>query len=120
MTMARRDVVLIVVLSLIWGASLGSHLTSNVQPIVVGTASTAIAAIVVTPLGVTRLPLSVPGWKEDWSLVALGVVLLGEPLRLVSVAGLMLILAGVALAGRRRSVGLRRAALPAHDVPDHG
>ena len=49
-----------------------------------------------------------------------GVVLLGEPLRLVSVAGLVLILAGVALAGRRRSVGLRRAALPAHDVPDHG
>ena len=139
------------------GASLGAHLASNVQPIVVGTVSTAIAAILVTPLGVSRLPSSVPGWKEDWSLVALGVVgtglayilayellrsagasrtilitylipgvallygvvLLGEPLRWIAVAGLVLILAGVALAGRRRSVGLRRAALPPHDVPHH-
>jgi drug/metabolite transporter (DMT)-like permease len=139
------------------GASLGAHLASNVQPIVVGTVSTAIAAILVTPLGVTRLPSSVPGWKEDWSLVALGVVgtglayilayellrsagasrtilitylipgvallygvvLLGEPLRWIAVAGLVLILAGVALASGRRSVGLRRAALSAHDVSDH-
>jgi drug/metabolite transporter (DMT)-like permease len=139
------------------GASLGAHLASNVQPIVVGTLSTAVAAILVTPLGIFRLPSSVPGWKEDWSLIALGVVgtgiayilayellrsagasrtilitylipgvallyglvLLGEPLRWIAVAGLVLILAGVALAGRRRPVGLRRAALPAHDVPDH-
>jgi drug/metabolite transporter (DMT)-like permease len=124
---------------------------------VVGTLSTVFAAILVTPLGVTRLPSSVPGWKEDWSLIALGVVgtgfayilayellrsagasrtilitylipgvallyglvLLGEPLRWIAVAGLVLILAGVALASRRRPVGLRRAALPPHDVPDH-
>lgn len=139
------------------GASLGAHLASNVQPIVVGTLSTASAAILVTPLGISRLPSSVPGWKEDWSLIALGVVgtglayilayellrsagasrtilitylipgvallygvvLLGEPLRWIAVAGLVLILAGVALASGRRSVGLRRAALPAHDVSDH-
>ena len=140
------------------GASLGAYLARNVPPIVVGTVATAIAAVLVTPLDLSRLPSSVPGWKEDWSLIALGVVgtglayilayellrsagasrtilitylipgvallygvlLLGEPLRWVAVTGLVLILAGVALASGRRSVGWRRAALPAHDGPDHG
>jgi drug/metabolite transporter (DMT)-like permease len=51
--------------------------------------------------------------------VLYGVLLLGEPLRWIAVAGLVLILAGVALASGRRSVGLRRAALPPHDVSDH-
>jgi drug/metabolite transporter (DMT)-like permease len=134
------------------GASLGTHLTRNVQPIVVGTLSTVIAAVLVTPLGVTRLPSSVPGWKEDWSLVVLGVVgtglayilayellrsagasrtilitylipgvallygvvLLGEPLRGIAVAGLVLILAGVALAGRHTHTADR--ARPGRDV----
>jgi len=140
------------------GASLGADLANSVQPIVVGTVSTAIAAIVVTPLGVSRLPSSVPGWKENASLIALGVVgtglayifayellrsagasrtilitylipgvallygvvLLGEPVRWVAVTGLGLILVGVALASGRRAVGLRRAAVPAHDGSDHG
>jgi drug/metabolite transporter (DMT)-like permease len=119
---------------------------------VVGTLSTVVAAVLVTPLGVTRLPSSVPGWKEDWSLVVLGVVgtglayilayellrsagasrtilitylipgvallygvvLLGEPLRGIAVAGLVLILAGVALAGRHTHTADR--ARPGRDV----
>jgi drug/metabolite transporter (DMT)-like permease len=124
------------------GASLGAHLANRVQPIVVGMVATTFAFVMVTPFGVTHLPASVPGWKEDWSLIALGVVgtglayilayellrsagasrtilitylippvallygvlLLGESVRLVALAGLVLILTGVALAARRRRV----------------
>jgi drug/metabolite transporter (DMT)-like permease len=139
------------------GATLGAHLTAGTPPVVVCAVSTTAAALVTAPFGIATLPASVPGWKEDWSVIALGVVgtgiaylvffellrgagasrsilitylvpgvallygalLLGEPVRGVAIAGLVLILAGVALAGRRGSVGLRRAALPAHDVPHH-
>jgi drug/metabolite transporter (DMT)-like permease len=123
------------------GASFGSHMTAGTQPLVVGAVSTTAATVMTAPLGLARLPQSLPGWKECASVVVLGVVgtgvayillfallrsagasrtilitylipavallygalLLGEPLRVVSLAGLALILAGVGLAGRGRS-----------------
>jgi drug/metabolite transporter (DMT)-like permease len=123
------------------GATLTSRLLKGTEPLVIAAGSTVIATIFVTPFGVTRLPASVPGWKECGSVIVLGllgtgvayillfrllrsagpsrtslvtylipgiallygVLLLGEPLRAVYIAGLALILAGVMLAGRKGS-----------------
>jgi drug/metabolite transporter (DMT)-like permease len=133
------------------GANFGAHLTAGTQPVVVGAASTAVAAIVVTPIGIATLPGSLPGLKACASVAVLGllatgiayivlfellhgagatrsilitylipgvalaygVLLLGEPLRPVAVAGLALVLGGVALAGRGRRATARRAPVPA-------
>ncbi len=122
------------------GASFGSRLTAGTPPLVVGAGSTAAATVVTAPLGLSRLPAELPGWRELGSVVTLGILgtgfayillfallrvagpsrtilitylipavallygvaLLGEPLRAVSIVGLALILAGVALAGRTR------------------
>jgi drug/metabolite transporter (DMT)-like permease len=130
------------------GASVGARLTAGVPPILVGAVSTAAASVIVTPLGVTRLPSAVPGWKECASVVVLGVVatglaymllfellrgagasrsilitylipavalvygavFLGEPVRPIALAGLALILGGVALAARGRRGAAPRAA----------
>jgi drug/metabolite transporter (DMT)-like permease len=120
------------------GSTVSSRLLSGTAPLVIAAGSSVVAAILMTPLGVTHLPTSVPGWKESASVITLGVVgtgvayiiffallrsagpsrtilvtylvpgvallygvvLLGEPLETVYVAGLALILVGVVLAGR--------------------
>jgi drug/metabolite transporter (DMT)-like permease len=54
------------------GLLTGRHL-KPVQPIVVGLASTAVAALVWLPAGVAQAPGQLPGWKTIGSVVALGV-----------------------------------------------
>jgi drug/metabolite transporter (DMT)-like permease len=54
------------------GLLTGRHL-KPVQPIVVGFASTAVAALVWLPAGVAQAPGQLPGWKTIGSVVALGV-----------------------------------------------
>ena len=121
-------------------ANLGSHMLVGTPPLVVAAVSTVAATVATAPLGLARLPASVPGWKECGSVAVLGIVgtgvayimlfallrtagpsrtilitylipgvavlygvlLLGESLRIVSLGGLALILAGVGLAGRSR------------------
>ncbi len=121
------------------GSTISSRVLTGTEPLVIAAGSSVVAAIIVTPFGVTHLPAAVPGWKESASVVTLGVVgtglayiimfallrsagpsrtilvtylipgvallygvlLLGEPLEAVYVAGLGLILVGVMLAGRR-------------------
>jgi len=133
------------------GAVFASAALSDVDPVVVGAGACMTAAIVTAPLGLTRLPDHVPGWKETGSLATLGLagtglayilsfvllrsagpsrtilvtytipavavlygsLLLGEPLRAISLGGLALILGGVALAGR----GRRPAREPAYTAP---
>jgi drug/metabolite transporter (DMT)-like permease len=107
----------------------------GVPPLLVATGAMVVATLITMPLGLARMPDSVPGWKATLSVVVLGVVgtgvayilyfaliagagasrailvtylvpslallygvtLLGEPLTVVAVAGLALILGGVAL-----------------------
>jgi drug/metabolite transporter (DMT)-like permease len=126
-------------------ASFGSHMLVGTPPLVVAAGSTTAAMIAIAPLGLSRLPGALPGWKECASVVALGIVgtgiayiilfallrtagpsrtilitylvpgvavlygvlLLGEPVRAVSLGGLALVLAGVALASRGK-LGARR------------
>jgi drug/metabolite transporter (DMT)-like permease len=121
------------------GATFTSARLKGIEPVVVAGGSSLAAAVLTAPLGLARLPASIPGWKESGSVVALGVagtgiaylilfallrsagpsrtllvtylipgvallygaLLLGEPVPAVSLAGLVLILAGVALAARR-------------------
>ncbi len=54
------------------GLLTGRHL-KPVQPIVVGLASTAVAALVWLPAGIAQAPGQLPGWKTIGSVVALGV-----------------------------------------------
>jgi drug/metabolite transporter (DMT)-like permease len=54
------------------GLLTGRHL-KPVQPIVVGLASTAVAALVWLPAGAAQAPGQLPGWKTIGSVVALGV-----------------------------------------------
>jgi drug/metabolite transporter (DMT)-like permease len=54
------------------GLLTGRHL-KPAQPIVVGLASTAVAALVWLPAGVAQAPGQLPGWKTIGSVVALGV-----------------------------------------------
>ena len=56
----------------IGGLLTGRHL-SAVPPVVIGLASTAIAAVVALPAGIVQAPNSTPGWKEIGSVVALGI-----------------------------------------------
>lgn len=56
----------------IGGLLTGRHL-SAVPPVVIGLASTAVAAVVALPAGIVQAPHSTPGWKEIGSVVALGI-----------------------------------------------
>jgi drug/metabolite transporter (DMT)-like permease len=56
------------------GATLTSRLLAGTEPLVIAAGSTVIATILVTPFGVTRLPASVPGWKEWGSVIVLGLL----------------------------------------------
>jgi drug/metabolite transporter (DMT)-like permease len=123
------------------GSTISSRFLGGTEPLVTAAGTTVVATVAVAPLGLLHLPASVPGWKESWSVITLGVlgtglaymllfalirsagpsrtslvtylipgiavvygaVLLGEPLRTISLAGLVLILGGVALAGRGRA-----------------
>ncbi len=132
------------------GATLGSHALVGTPPLVVGAVSTTAAMIATAPLGLARLPSALPGWKENASIVVLGIVgtgiayiilfallrtagpsrtilitylipgvavlygvlLLGEVVRAVSLGGLALVLAGVALASRSGRTATRGSATP--------
>ena len=59
------------------GATMGARLSRGTPPILVAAVSTAAAMLIVMPLGVARLPSSVPGWKECASIVVLGVLATG-------------------------------------------
>jgi drug/metabolite transporter (DMT)-like permease len=130
------------------GGIFASRKLTGVDPLVIGAGSCVVAAVLTAPVGLTRLPHAMPGWKETGSVLALGlagtgvaylmlfallasagpsrtilvtytipavalaygVVLLGEPLRWVSLAGLVLILLGVAFAaGTRRQAAEERS-----------
>jgi drug/metabolite transporter (DMT)-like permease len=133
------------------GSTLSSRFLRDTEPLVTAAGTTVVATVAVAPLGLVHLPDSVPGWKETWSVITLGVfgtglaymllfalirsagpsrtslvtylipgiavvygaVLLGEPLRTISLAGLALILGGVALAGRGRVASRRPVPAPA-------
>jgi drug/metabolite transporter (DMT)-like permease len=122
------------------GGMFAARALRGTEPLVTAAGGTLAAALLLTPLGLARLPAEVPGWKETASVVVLGVVgtglayivffallarigpsravlvtylipavallygavLLGEELTLVALAGLALVLGGVALAGRSR------------------
>jgi drug/metabolite transporter (DMT)-like permease len=56
------------------GVSLGSHMLAGTEPLVVGAGSSVAATILVTPLGLARLPAALPGWKELASVIVLGLV----------------------------------------------
>ena len=56
------------------GASFGSHMLGGTPPLVVGAASTSAAALLVAPLGLSRLPDVLPGWKALASIAALGLI----------------------------------------------
>ena len=123
------------------GSTISSKFLAGTDSLVTAAGTTVVATIAVAPLGLVHMPETVPGWKETWSVITLGVlgtgvayillfalirsagpsrtslvtylipgiavvygaVLLGEPLRTISLAGLALILGGVALAGRGRA-----------------
>jgi drug/metabolite transporter (DMT)-like permease len=55
------------------GGLLTGRYLKPVQPIVVGLASTAVAALVWLPVGVAEAPSHMPGWKTIGSVVALGI-----------------------------------------------
>lgn len=55
------------------GGLLTGRYLKPVQPVVVGLASTAVAALVWLPVGVAEAPGNMPGWKTVASVVALGV-----------------------------------------------
>jgi len=128
------------------GITYGARMLAGTEPIVVAAGSTVVATLLTAPLGVSRLPASVPGWKEMASVVVLGLAgtglayvlyfavlgsagpsrtvlvtylvpgvallygaaLLAEPVRPAAVAGLALVLAGVAFAARTREPRLIR------------
>jgi len=56
------------------GSTISSRVLSGTEPLVIAAGSSVVAAILVTPLGVTHLPTSVPDWKESASVITLGVV----------------------------------------------
>ena len=55
-------------------ANLGSHMLVGTPPLVVAAVSTVAATVATAPLGLARLPASVPGWKECGSVAVLGIV----------------------------------------------
>ncbi len=55
------------------GGLLSGRYLKPVQPIVVGLASTAIAALVWLPVGVAQAPSEMPNWRTIGSVVALGI-----------------------------------------------
>jgi drug/metabolite transporter (DMT)-like permease len=131
------------------GATFASRKLAGVDPLLIGAGSCVVATVLTAPVALTRLPSTMPGWKETGSVLALGlagtgiayvmlfallasagpsrtilvtytipavalaygVVLLGEPLRWESLAGLALILGGVAFAagGRRDAAPSKRS-----------
>jgi len=56
------------------GATLSSRLLRGTEPLVIAAGATVAATILVTPFGATRLPSSVPGWKECGSVIVLGLL----------------------------------------------
>ncbi len=56
------------------GSTISSRALSGTEPLVIAAGSSVVAAILVTPLGLTHLPTSIPAWKESASVITLGVV----------------------------------------------
>jgi drug/metabolite transporter (DMT)-like permease len=56
------------------GATFTSKVLKGVDPLVIGAGSCAAAMIITAPLGIARLPDTMPGWKETGSVVTLGLV----------------------------------------------
>jgi drug/metabolite transporter (DMT)-like permease len=55
------------------GAVLTSIRLSDTEPLVIAAGACTVAALLTAPLGVPRLPGSVPGWKETGSVLLLGI-----------------------------------------------
>jgi drug/metabolite transporter (DMT)-like permease len=56
------------------GGMFASRALRGTEPLVTAAGGTLAAALLLTPLGLARLPADVPGWKETASVVVLGVV----------------------------------------------
>jgi drug/metabolite transporter (DMT)-like permease len=56
------------------GATFASRKLAGVDPLVIGAGSCVVATVVTAPLGIAKLPASMPGWKETGSVVVLGLV----------------------------------------------